>query len=178
MVENINKQKADFGPILMADERFLSTLYVDLVTTECIDAFLDAAHSPYGRTKSGSAGGRWKGLPRATNLKKPLYKPLLGVIEQVRKAFSLTPHGPAGVSRVVRDIHNTRLRDENGLKLRPDFVVVAEGPSFETPSVSSKSFCGLEGLGYTNAASVFEVRREKTKGTDEENVFQVGLHCQ
>lgn len=178
MVGNLNKLRADISPTLTTDVTYLSSLYLDLVSSETIDSFLDAPESPYLRTKRGSPRRFWKGIPNVHNLKKPLYKPLVSVIEEIRKAF-LPKHGvPIGVSRVVRDIHHTRLRHEIGLKMRPDFVVVAEGSSFELPHRASSNFHGIEDVGYTNAASVFEVKREKTKGTDEENMTQLGMHCQ
>lgn len=178
MVVKLDELRADIGPILTTKDTYLSTLYLDLVTSESIDAFLDAPESPFLRTKRGSPGVGWKGIPSVTNIKKPLYKPLLSIIQDVREAF-LTEQGTSFVaSRVVRDTHHTRMRYENGLKMRPDFVVVAEGSSFEVPHRSSPSFPGVEDVGYTNVATVFEVRREKSRGTDEENVTQIGLHCQ
>lgn len=86
---------------------------------------------------------------------------------------------PGGVSRVVYDTNNPRLRHKTGLKMRPDIVVVADGPSFEVPSSSSSCFKGLEGIGYSNAASLFEVLKESDKSLDNNDaVLQAGFHCQ
>lgn len=114
MAVKLNELRADIGPILTTNDSYLSSLYLDLVTSESIDAFLNVSESPYLR----------------------------------------------------------------GLKMRPDFVVAAEGSSFEIPHRSSPSFPGIGDVGYSNAASVFEVKREKTRGTDDENVLQLGYHCQ
>lgn len=177
MVANLKELTADLGPIFTTGDDFLSTLYSDLATVECIDAFLDAPDSPFVRNRRGN-GGRWRGVPKYAKVDTSIHQPLIDIIEQVREAFQSTQSSPVGVSRAVRDIHDTDLRHENGLKIRPDFVVIAEGPSFETPSRESKMFKGLHGIGYANTAAVFEVKREKSKDLDQDSVLQIGLHCQ
>lgn len=174
---DLKELTADLGPIFTTSGTFLSTLYCDLATTQCIDAFLDAPQSPFVRNRRGS-GGRWRNVPRYAKVDSSFHAPLMSIIEQVMRAFSPENGIPVGVSRVIHDIHDDDLRHENGLKLRPDFVVVAEGPSFETPSRDSKMFKGLDGLGYANTASVFEVSRERSKDLDQDKVVQIGHHCQ
>lgn len=169
----------DLGPIRTTEQSFLATLYHDIATPECIDAFLDAPNSPFQRHQPGSPGGRWKRVPKLVKIQKHIRQSVMTVIKQIRIAFSSKEPVPTGVSRVVCDTHNPRLRHENGLKMRPDIVVVAEGPSFEVPSSSSSCFKGLEGIGYSNTACFFEVRRESDESSNHDDVvLQAGLHCQ
>lgn len=178
MVGTLQELTVELGPVFHSDNILTSTLYHDLASTERIDAFLDASQTPFSRTSVGSPRGRWKSVPKAVKLEETISQSLLGIIEQIRGEFPSNRTVPSGVSRAVRDTSNLDLRYENGLKMRPDMLVVAAGPSFEVPSRASECFCGLDDLGYTNAASIFEVRRQRAKGTDQEHLEQLGLHCQ
>lgn len=177
--EDIEQQLLkEVQPIYVTDGKYIKTLYPKVATTKAINEFLDAPNSPFQRTRPGSKGGRWKGIPEVADREAYIYSPMAKAIETVRKAFHSKVPAIPGVSRKVIDTHDSNLYHLNHLLTRPDLVVRAEGPSFELPSKTSQSFQGMDALGYTNVAAVFELKREESKGTDEENVGQLGRYCQ
>lgn len=168
----------EVGSIYVTDNDYVKTLYRKLATAKEINEFIDSADSPFKRTEPKSPKGRWVGIPEVAERESHLYKPLAQAIEAVRKAFHSKIAAVPGVSRQVIDTHDANFYHLNHLVTRPDIVVRAEGPSFELPSKSSQSFQGMKALGYTNVAAVFELKREQSKGTDDENVGQLGRYCQ
>lgn len=170
----------ELGEIATTTIEFLLSLYDNVATLQEIDAFLDSPDCPFKRKVLGSPEGHWIGIPQPPKRENKIYTPLMNVFQSIVTHFDngdSDEFGP-GVVRDIVDTHDTSLENENKTKSRPDYVVRAEGPSFEIPSTTSQRMDGHETLGYTNAASVFEVKTEKSRGSVIQQVGQLARYCQ
>lgn len=171
----------ELHPIALTNLDHVLGLYEDVATTAKIDKFLDSPGSPFKRSRPGVEKGRWNRIPKAPTREEQIYSPLKDVLVAITKALingtATTTEGVSVVREIV-DTHDSSLLHDNKLKSRPDYVVRAEGPSFEIPRLDSQRFEGHETLGYTNAASVFEVKLDKYKGTETQQVGQLARYCE
>lgn len=170
----------ELGHIPTTSLDFLYSLYDDTATVQDIDSFLDLPETPFKRKKRDTAQGRWAGIPQSPKREEKIYPPLTAVFQAIIAHFgnNLTDSSDVGVVREIVDTHDTSLVNENKTKSRPDYIVRAEGPSFELPTTTSQRIAGHETLGYTNTAAVFEVKMERTRGSDVQQVGQLARYCE
>ncbi|KAF6760728.1 hypothetical protein DFP72DRAFT_1091935 [Ephemerocybe angulata] len=102
-------------------------------------------------------GGRWGDIPEEIELEDELYAPLLKIIKHIVEG-----PGKGLGSREAIDTHIRWFVHHDGEKTRPDIAIKATGPSFQVPLPMASQKSGeppIVVVGYSNVASVFDVKR-------------------
>ena len=157
----------ELGTPIPADDNWTTALYSDPPMSN-VEAFLSGSELYDSRKK------RWIGIPRVVLTESELYGPFITILDAILKLHGTTDDG---VKRVAHDTHNTafyhrELEDMNTTvyKTRPDLTISATGPSFEQPKNGAR-------VGYSNAASVFDVKLDRALGTVQDHIAQLGSYA-
>ncbi|KAF6760702.1 hypothetical protein DFP72DRAFT_1091891 [Ephemerocybe angulata] len=127
---------------------------------------------------TGYSGGRWNNLPEVATVEEDIYAPLVDIISRIIQEFSTTSED--GVTREALDTSSVVLqhKDAKNHGTLPDISIKASGPSFEglRKNAGTTSQAAL-GVGWSNVAAVFEVKRDKVKGSVTSHAKQIALYC-
>ncbi|KAF5341005.1 hypothetical protein D9611_006098 [Ephemerocybe angulata] len=153
--------------IEIVDATFLKGLYKDVVSESKIDDFL-ATTELYDSGKH-----MWADLSINFQDERDLYNPLMMIIGAVVNGL-----GNTNGSRRVVDTHASTFlhADEPSHSSKPHITILATGPSFQKPRAPE----GKEGaydatIGFSNAASVFQVTRDATS-FDDKHIERLAMH--
>lgn len=130
----------------------------------------DAAKKPTTRHQ-------WTQIPPApVKEEHDIYPGLIRLLESIVAHFHKFP---AGVERTIVNTSSTDLKHIDHQTTRPDIVICAKGPSFQIPdrSDAGQVLATSKNVGYTNAASVIEVKRDETSTTDDAMIAQLSMYC-
>ncbi|KAF5341243.1 hypothetical protein D9611_005958 [Ephemerocybe angulata] len=153
------------------------SLYCDVVDQASLDRYLASESSGYKLDETGE--GRWAGLPRNPSEESALYQPVAAILSGILKYLGDQPRGN-GVTREVVSSHDPKstFRYEDLKDLCPDISIVATGPSFERAAAKDEY---VVGIGYSNVASVVEVKRDQDLASatfnEAEQVSQLAFYC-
>lgn len=146
--------------------QWATSLYSNIVPEEGLVGFLQSESSGYD-----ADAGRWSDLPQHPTSKAELSASLLKLLNNILDYFY--PSFPPGVSRKFVDSGDVPLAHHNSSRTsQADITIQAQGPSFE----ASKDG-GPDGLAYTNAAGVVDVKVGKEWGTHVEQADRLSTNC-
>ncbi|KAJ3538890.1 hypothetical protein NMY22_g4984 [Coprinellus aureogranulatus] len=131
-----------------------SAMYTEVLDSTRACSFLKTPRSGYDLRN-----GTWSALPSHPGTESELREPLVGLLNTIAGYVYLVL--PGGTTREAVDSHDIPLAHDNGTHFTsPGICIKAAGPSFEVPEHAGRS----RGLGYSNVASVLDVKLDKTKG--------------
>ncbi|KAF5340965.1 hypothetical protein D9611_006032 [Ephemerocybe angulata] len=147
----------DLGELPTVDNSALDELYKDIVSERRIDAFL-AKSTLYDLERQ-----IWVDIPSATENKSNLTSLLVAVIKTIVNEL-----GHSKSTREIVDARNTEFPhlDDCTQFSKPDIAIKAAGPSFSLPH-------GDHAVGFSNAASVFDVKRDADVCEDDADQLAV-----
>ncbi|KAF6760721.1 hypothetical protein DFP72DRAFT_881338 [Ephemerocybe angulata] len=161
----------------VGSEEWTKSLYCDLVNQASLDRYLASESSGYKLDETGE--GRWARIPRNPSEESALYQPVAAILSGILKYLGDQPRGN-GVTREVVRSHDPKstFRYEDLKDLCPDISIVATGPSFERAAAKDEY---VVGIGYSNVASVVEVKRDQDLASatfnEAEQVSQLAFYC-
>ncbi|KAF6760793.1 hypothetical protein DFP72DRAFT_881490 [Ephemerocybe angulata] len=147
----------DLGELPTVDNSALDELYKDIVSERRIDAFL-AKSTLYDLERQ-----IWVDIPSATENKSNLTSLLVAVIKTIVNEL-----GHSKSTREIVDARNTEFPhlDDCTQFSKPDIAIKAAGPSLSLPH-------GDHAVGFSNAASVFDVKRDADVCEDDADQLAV-----
>ncbi|KAJ3507186.1 hypothetical protein NMY22_g17006 [Coprinellus aureogranulatus] len=150
----------EIGPVLEAHSSYLRKTFKKVTRTQ-IDAYINSgANGFYGTTQK-----RWQ-LPRKPSKESKIYEKMVEVINDILDNCMTCP---PGVEREAVDTHSVRFHHKEDKYTSPDIVILATGPSFERPEHA--------GMGYSNIATYFDVKRECDMGGTEAHIIQLSIYA-
>ena len=150
----------EMGTILHADDEYIEMTFEKYDEVTINNYIASGAGKHYDNTTH-----RWN-LPVAVKQEKRIYHRMRGLLNHILKTFLVFSRG---VHRRVIDTHNVRFQHKGGRYTSPDLVVVAKESSFETPDNAD--------IGYSNAATYFDVKRESDMGGRDNHLTQLSLYA-
>ncbi|KAF6760807.1 hypothetical protein DFP72DRAFT_1092094 [Ephemerocybe angulata] len=111
-------------------------------------------------------------LMKVIDLEDELYTPLVDIINGIIGHLGKPDEGDVSATRTAIDTHKAWYihHDNKDNMTRPDLAILSTGPSFEEPlpKKRTKREPGHWNVGYSNVASVFDVKRDCDNYTDEQ----------
>ncbi|KAF5341174.1 hypothetical protein D9611_006062 [Ephemerocybe angulata] len=149
---------SDLHNLLTVDSSDIKDLYKDTVSERRIDAFL-AKSTLYDLERQV-----WVDIPKKTEDNADLTSLYLGVIKTI-----IDELGHSKGTREVVDARDTEFShlDDRTQSSKPGIAIKATGPSFSLPD-------GGRAIGFSNVASVFDVKRDMEVG--EDHVDQLAVY--
>ncbi|KAF6760722.1 hypothetical protein DFP72DRAFT_881339 [Ephemerocybe angulata] len=163
--------------VYIVSEEWTKSLYRDLADQASLDQYLASENSGYTLEESGK--GRWKEMPRLPKDESELYQPVAAILSRLVKDLE-GPSCREGVTRKVVNSHasDSTFRYKDLKDLCPDISIVATGPSFERDDKDDEY---VVGIGYSNVASVVEVKLDRALGgpafNEIEQASQMAFYC-
>ncbi|KAF5336995.1 hypothetical protein D9611_002968 [Ephemerocybe angulata] len=154
----------------VVEEGWGHSLYHDIVEQSALDSYLSTTISGYEVDDDGN--GRWAALPQAPSNHTELCGPLCDVISRI--VTQLGAPGGNGNTREVVNSHSPIFKFGTLKNNCPDLSIKATGPAFEKPRLSEEY---VDGLGFSNVASVFQVFIDGNKPKDAEQAATIESHC-
>ncbi|KAF6760883.1 hypothetical protein DFP72DRAFT_1003477, partial [Ephemerocybe angulata] len=157
---------AELQVITEFSKKFLRTLYDPDIPSGPIKTFLSTTPLYDDKRKC------WVTIPPVAEREEDMYDPFLEVIKSIL-ANLVIPNEGAKSTREAFDTHKTSFPHHDGAKTRPDIAIVATGPSFEDPLPADLDLTNSGGettrlVGYSNVASVFDLKRNKDNSRVEQ----------
>ncbi|KAJ3525599.1 hypothetical protein NMY22_g10504 [Coprinellus aureogranulatus] len=156
-----------------ADESFIKEMYLDLASdTEIEAAFKKIGFNPNAPYKDGLTGC-WTGLPENPVHEKDIYQPFVKVFAAILRHLASTDK--RNTRKVVDTSQVAFQHSDNAAHLtKPDFAIIATGPSFELPH--AKHALASTTMGYTNVAAVFDGKKDRSRGGHKAHIQQMGVY--
>ncbi|KAF5336953.1 hypothetical protein D9611_002966 [Ephemerocybe angulata] len=155
--------------VAVTEDGWEDSLYIHQVDEAILDDYLNSPNSHY--KLDGDGTGRWVGLPMRVEDAEELCEPLSNIISSI--LVLLEEFVGDSSTREVINSHSDTFKYGTYKEACPDISVRATGPSFESPK-SSEEY--VEGLGYSNAASVFDVLLDGHNLRDIEQASKMANH--
>ncbi|KAF6760703.1 hypothetical protein DFP72DRAFT_1003338, partial [Ephemerocybe angulata] len=165
---HMRKLKAEIGlelgeEVTVVSEEWTRSLYANIVTETALDAYLASATSGYQEDQK-----RWTRLTTRPTEESELYGPVAGIISDV--VSHLGEPCREGVTRQVVNSHTSTFKQPKYKDICPDLCIKATGPSFERGSSDY-----IEGVGYSNVASLIDVHLDG-HFDDLDQAIQMGFY--
>lgn len=162
----------EFGEKLrMASGQWVPSLYHKVVSVKDAKAYLKRTTCGYRYSADGKSG-RWHSIPQTPKKEREIHDPMVILVRRIVEHFSKS--SAEGVTRTVVDTSFGRgsvFRHDNHHLTYPDISIRATGPSFEVPGSD------ITGTGYTNVASILEIKMECGEAAMKEFLLQVASYC-
>ncbi|KAJ3525594.1 hypothetical protein NMY22_g10509 [Coprinellus aureogranulatus] len=156
-----------------ADEAFVKNMYLELASdAEIAAVFKKIGYNPNAPYKGGLIGC-WTGLPENPAHEKDIYQPFVKVFSAIIRHLAATDKRN---TRKVVDTSQTAFQHSDNVAhiTKPDFAIVATGPSFELPH--AKHALASTTMGYTNVAAVFDGKKDRSRGGHKAHIQQMGIY--
>jgi hypothetical protein len=166
--------KAIGNNIEQGDEAYATELYRDLISDAKIEASLEAlGYDPKTQYRKDGIG-RWTGLPTKPTSEAAIQGPITALVSTI--LAKLAPKDKRNTRR-VEDTSATLLQHRDDVKhtTKPDISIVSTGPSFELPYAHAAGASTT--IGFSNLATAFELKLDKSKGGHKTNIEQVGIYA-
>lgn len=144
---------------------YADNLYRDAVEDSDLDAFLEET------ARYDSENKAWL-IPEPSTTAEDLLGPMFDILSSIVRQF-VKPTQSSVKREVIstHDIPACEEKNEDGYRAYPSLFVQAAGPSFEVPKPLDSSLTAappLAGLGFTNMATYFSVKRDSELGSARE----------
>ena len=160
--------------IEQGDEAYATELYRDLISDAKIEASFKAlGYDPEAEYRKDDIG-RWTTLPTNPTSEFAIQGPMTALVTTI--LAKLAPKDKRNTRR-VEDTSATLLQHRDDLKhaTKPDISIVATGPSFELPYAHVAGASTT--VGFSNLATAFELKLDRSKGGHKTNIEQVGIYA-
>ncbi|KAF6743499.1 hypothetical protein DFP72DRAFT_976484 [Ephemerocybe angulata] len=154
----------------VVEDGWEDSLYRHQVDEAVLDDYLNSRNSHYKVDDDGT--GRWTCLPPQAEDAEELCEPLSNIISSILGLLE-EPSGEKSTREVINS-HSDAFKYGTYKEACPDISVRATGPSFQLPKPSEEY---VEGLGYSNAASVFDVLLDGHNLRDIDQASKMANHC-